>query len=85
MEDIEDIKNYFKYVSPVGIFVIQYDYNESKWSLGINNTVHGLYSTPIAAADDVFCQTTGYYEWDSFDTIKIITPTDVYQWEKYKR
>lgn len=40
----------------------------------------------MAAADDVYTQSTGYYEWDSqdIDSIIVDVPTDIHQWEYYK-
>lgn len=84
METIDDIGFYFNYKSPIGVFIIQFDISKSKWALGLNGIIHGYYSSPVAAADDVFSHVTGAYEWDSMDISDLSTPTDIYEWEKYQ-
>jgi len=87
MDNMELINNpnyTYVYKSPVGVFYIRYNPSLEKWDLGMDDNVFGYYLTTIAAADDVYCQSTGCYEWDSLDA-KIITdkaPTDIYEWER---
>ena len=87
MDDMELINNHnytYIYKSPVGVFYIHYNPSMEKWDLGMDDNIFGYYLTTIAAADDVYCQSTGCYEWDSLD-INIITdkvPTDIYKWER---
>lgn len=83
MESINHSENVFIYNSPVGKFCIRFDYKVHKWALWMSDDIYGHYASPVAAADDVYCQVTGCYEWDSFDTEPILTdvPTDIHNWE----
>lgn len=47
------------YHSPVGTIEIKYDHRSEKLALWLNNDCGGHYSTPEAAADDVFTQHSG--------------------------
>ena len=87
MDAGKDIRNIFIYKSPVGTMSIKYDHRSSKWMLGLGDEVYGLYETTIAAADDVYSQSSGSYEWDSFDIDSILedVPTDIYCWDIIKR
>jgi len=51
-----------------------------RYWLGIDDKVLGSYHSPIAAADDVYCQATGWYKWDSLEPIT--SPTDLSEWTK---
>ncbi len=53
-----------------------------KYALKINDIVYGHYSSPIAAADDVYTHTTGCDEWDLLDGTFMDAPTDIYEWHK---
>lgn len=68
------------YKSPVGIIKIIKVNN--RYNLVIENTVYGSYNSAVAAADDVYNQTTGYYEFDALDYSEVDIPTDIYEWEK---
>ncbi len=87
MEEVKKTENVFIYNSPVGKFFIQYDFRIKKWSLGIEDEILGHYPTSVAAADDVYCQATSFYDWDAYDIDTILeeVPTDIYCWEYYKR
>jgi hypothetical protein len=82
MELINNIKYTYVYRSPVGIFYIRFNSSLQKWDLGMENEVFGNYATTIAAADDVYCQSTSCNQWDMFDITKIDAPTDIYEWER---
>ena len=87
MDNMELINNpnyTYYYKSPLGLFFIRYNPSMEKWDLGINDQVYGYYLTTIAAADDVYCQATGCFEWDRLDleTISTKVPTDIYEWER---
>ncbi len=86
MDSIEHINNVFLYNSPIGLFFIKYNRNNNKWILGKGSDIYGQYSSPIAAADDIYCQSIGCYEWDSFEIDLILEeiPTDIYCWELLK-
>jgi hypothetical protein len=84
MEDIDDIRFYFNYKSPIGVFIIQFDTNVSKWALILDDIIYGHYTSPIAAADDVYCKATGSCEWDSINISNLSIPTDIYEWEKHR-
>jgi hypothetical protein len=82
MDEIDNPNNIFVYRSPVGIFYITYNQNIEKWALGTDDEVYGYYLSPVAAADDVYCQSTGCYEWDVLDITKLLdAPTDICCWE----
>jgi hypothetical protein len=85
MDNMELINNpTFSYIykSQVGAFYIRYNPSLQKWDLGMDDEVFGYYPTTIAAADDVYCQSTGCYQWDMLDISKIDAPTDIYEWER---
>ncbi len=86
-ETIDNNETIFFYKSPIGILRIQYNIREKKWFLIINEIFYGPYLSPIAAADDVYTQTTGDDEWDSLETDAFIEdiPTDIYCWEKINK
>ena len=84
MELINNPNFIYSYKSPVGLFFIRYNPSVGKWELGIEDDVFGYYTTTIAAADDVYTQSTDCYEWDmlNLDTIINIAPTDIYEWKR---
>ena len=84
MELINNPAFTYYYKSPVGLFFIRYNPSLRKWDLGMEDDVFGYYLTTIAAADDVYCQSTGCNEWDMLDIHNIIgdVPTDIYEWER---
>jgi hypothetical protein len=85
MDDMELINNTnynYIYRSPAGVFYIRFNTSLQKWDLGIGNEIFGNYITTIAAADDVYCQATGCYQWDMLDITEIDVPTDIYEWER---
>jgi len=84
MEMIDDVSFFYNYKSPKGVFIIQFDNNVSKWALALNGVVYGHYTSPVAAADDVYCQATGAYEWDSLNVMNLSITTDIYEWVKYQ-
>jgi hypothetical protein len=83
MDSINNRNSIFIYKSPVGNFFIQFDKRLNKWMLGMENEVYGHYIDPVAAADDVYCQASGCYEWDllEIDSILEEIPTDIYCWD----
>ena len=66
---------YFK--SPVGTFKITP--KAGRYLLEINGDICGTYPSAVAAADDVFTQSTGCYEWDELDSP--YAPSDITEWE----
>jgi len=71
----------YKYGSPVGVFIIVHRNN--RWALCFEHEVLGMYNSPIAAADDVYTQSTGCCKWDMLDISSISdAPTDIYEWDK---
>ena len=83
MDTISDTSNIFTYNSPIGKFIIKYQYDLNKWNLELNDEGYGYYNSPVAAADDVYCQCIGYYEWDNLDIDDV--PTDIHEWQLEKR
>lgn len=57
-------------------------YNGGSYSLEIDNTVYGFYSSPELAADDVASFVTGCYEWDSLALNVTDFPSDLSEWDQ---
>lgn len=78
----------YQYKALVGTFIIKPQSND-RWGLWLNDDLLGSYHSPIAAADDVYTQSTGDFDWDTyniFDTdILVDIPTDIYEWEMVSR
>jgi len=72
----------YQYKSPIGRFLIKPQAN-SRWGLWFKDDLLGSYHSAMAAADDVYMQTTGDYDWDSLDGVAI--PTDISEWEVIAR
>jgi hypothetical protein len=72
----------YQYKSPVGSFLIKPQAN-SFWGLWLKDNLLGSYQSAMAAADDVYMQMTGDYDWDSLVGIDI--PTDISEWEVIER
>ena len=51
-----------------------------KWALWIEDCIYGPYHSPEAAADDVYMQATGHYEWDTQN--EITEPCDLSEWTR---
>ena len=49
--------------SPAGLFWIK-PTQDGQYALGIDDEMLRLYKSPIDAADDVSCCSSGCYEWD---------------------
>ena len=74
----------FFYRSPVGVFWIRPQPNSGgRFWLGIDDERLGSYHSPRAAADDVYCQATGWSEWDLLRRPN--APTDITEWERGRR
>jgi hypothetical protein len=69
----------YQYKSPLGTFIIKPQPN-NLWGLWFKDDLLGSYNSGIAAADDVYTQVTGDYDWDSFEGGDI--PTDIHEWEE---
>lgn len=67
------------YNTPVGTWVIRIN-RDNRYELCLGDNCFGVYSSAVAAADDVFTQHTGCDKWDDLDLDSI--PTDIYEWEK---
>lgn len=70
------------YKSPIGPMVIKFDSSVRKYLLIINEIGYGHFTSPQAAADDVYMHSTGCDEWDELDGEINNVPTDIYEWEK---
>ena len=68
------------YRSPIGPMCI-YPNSSARYCLKIRDTVYGFYSSPVAAADDVYTFTTGCNEWD-FLFLSANPPTDLSEWQQ---
>ena len=66
----------YQYMSPIGCFLIKPQAN-SRWGLWLKDELLGSYHSALAAADDVYTQATGDYDWDSLDCVDI--PTEIYE------
>lgn len=70
---------YFK--SRVGTFYIYPSrYQPGCFALEIRGIVYGVYSSAVAAADDVYVHVTGYDPWD-LRPESAYDPTDLSEWE----
>lgn len=72
----------YQYKSPIGLFLIKPQTN-GRWGLWFKDDLLGSYHSAMAAADDVYMQVTGDYDWDSLDGVDI--PTDISEWEVVAR
>lgn len=72
----------YYYKSPIGPMYIKYDQSKGNYLLIINGIDYGHYQSPDAAADDVFCHSTGCFEWDKLDGSMIDVPTSIAEWDK---
>ncbi len=70
----------FYYDSPAGLFTIQYDFDDNSYILRLDDEILGFYHTPIAAADDVYCQHVGLTKWDN-SPLPLDVPTGIDEWE----
>ena len=72
----------YQFRPPIGRFLIKPQEN-GRWGLWFNDDLLGSYLSAMAAADDVYTQVTGDYDWDSLDGVDI--PTDIHEWEVVAR
>lgn len=72
----------FHYKTKAGVFWIRRRpvANEGYW-LGIDDTVIGMYVSPMLAADDVAMHATGWDAWDDLDG-EVEPPHDISEWRK---
>lgn len=70
------------YKSPIGVFIIK-PQPDGRWGLWFGDDLLGSYHSEIAAADDVYTQATGNYQWDSSSWLDV--PTDIHEWEVIRR
>ncbi|HEX2949869.1 MAG TPA: hypothetical protein VHV83_09945 [Armatimonadota bacterium] len=68
----------YRYESPVGAFIIK-PQPDGRWGLWLKDDLLGNYHSAVAAADDVYTQTTVDYDWDTYEGSDI--PTDIHEWE----
>lgn len=75
------IKYLYHYKTQVGTFGISPDpVNSGRFHLCIDGDALGSYYSPMAAADDVYLQASGYPEWDSLEPVT--SPIDLSEWTK---
>jgi len=72
----------YQYESPIGLFIIKKHYG--KFLLIINDILYGSYVSEMAASVDVYCHSTGCYDWDILDCQIDDVPTDIYEWQYVK-
>jgi hypothetical protein len=66
------------YRSKIGTFKIIPN-RKGRFDLWFDEDVLGSYHSPQMAADDVYTQSTGCFEWDSLDPV--MEPADLSEWE----
>lgn len=71
----------FVFRSPFGLFIIKPHNN--RWGLWCGDDLLGSYHRPEAAADDVYMQATGHYDWDGKKTDGT-EPMDLSDWERVR-
>ncbi|QHZ49917.1 hypothetical protein [Paenibacillus larvae] len=69
----------YVYKSPVGLMKIYIDRKVGRYALDINGIIVGHYLNAADAADDVYTQVTGYYDWDDLDG-DVDPPSDLSEW-----
>lgn len=67
----------YVYESPVGAFTIQEV--QGRFVLQLGGEVLGRYASPNAAANDVYLQSTGSFEWDGA-ALPADAPTGISEW-----
>ena len=68
----------YRYRSPMGRFLVKPRAN-GRWGLWFKDDLLGSYHSAMAAADDVYMQATGDYDWDYQEGVDI--PTGIDEWE----
>jgi hypothetical protein len=68
------------YKTTFGTFKIKQQSN-GYYGLWLSDELLGSYPSPEAAADDVYTQSSGAYEWD--DHGPITDPTDLSEWQRF--
>jgi hypothetical protein len=71
----------YVYESPIGLFKIQR--HQSNYLLIIKDIVYGQYISAEAAASDVYCHSTGCFEWDVLDCQIDDVPSDITEWQYF--
>ena len=76
------LKYLYHYKTRVGTFWIAPQPNvPGRFWLGVDDEALGSYHSAEAAADDVYSQSTGYYEWDAIEE-PVTSPCDLSDWIK---
>lgn len=68
----------YRYRFSHGIFFIK-PQPSGRWGLWLNECLLGSYHSAAAAADDVYMQATGFYDWDSLRNET--PPGDLTDWD----
>lgn len=68
------------YESPIGTIYIKR--TAEGYGIFFDDICYGNYQSPVAAADDVYTQSTGCDEWDMSNVPIEQIPTDLYEWEQ---
>ena len=71
----------YMYNSPIGRLVIK-RLPDGKYGLFYADELWGRWSSPQAAADDVYTHTTGCYDWDKLDCQVEDVPSDLSEWKR---
>jgi hypothetical protein len=65
------------YRAHCGLFTIRI-LRDGRHGLWLDDELLGSYTAPVQAADDVYMQATGAYEWDDQESVE--EPTDLSKW-----
>ncbi len=68
------------YHSPVGDMVIK-PADDGRYVLLCNGEIYGSWISPTAAADDVYCHATGFFDWDVLAGQLDCEPSGISEWE----
>lgn len=72
---------YFK--TRVGTFRITHDpYRPALYRLNMDEVFLGNYTSPEAAAEDVYMHATGWSKWDMLEHVRV--PCDILEWSRGK-
>ncbi len=70
------------YKSPIGNIFIKYIPSEYAYGTIYNGVVWECCDHPQANADNIYCQVTGCYDWDTFELHGEFVPNDLSEWIK---
>lgn len=77
---LKEVISLWLYRSPIGPISIQLLPN-GRYGLFYNGQCSGSYSSPIAAADDIYTHASGIFEWDLRQEDPVNDPAGLDEWD----